>query len=222
MKNNKDNRQPVEPTTLSERLAYALKMLRVSQADLARKIGIKPQAIQYLCNSNAKKSGFTYEIAEALGISSAWLANGEGSIQLDDTPEIKLMKSQKGIPIIQWCDIEKWVNQNFDSTMDQKNEWILINSEGSNNCFAVRLQDKSMYPRFEQNTILIIDPERIPQNKDFVISRLNKTGEFIFRQYEVLDSDIRLSPMNTEIYKTIILKNNDVICGVMVEARWQL
>jgi SOS-response transcriptional repressor LexA len=223
MKNKHDNKNLGELANLSDRLSHALKTLQITQADLSRQINVKPQAIQYLCNSKAKKSGFTYEIADALGINSTWLATGEGSMISEDDPKTKLIQSQKRIPVIKWLDIGKWVDQGLRNTMQiHDNEWILISSETSDRCFALRLHDKSMFPRFDLNTILIIDPDRSPQHKNFVIVRINKTEEILFRQYEKINSVIRLNPMNTEIYKTITLKNEDIIHGVMVEARWQL
>lgn len=48
---NKNNK---EMLTLSARLVHAINTLGVTQAELARRIGVKPQAIHYLCSSSSK------------------------------------------------------------------------------------------------------------------------------------------------------------------------
>lgn len=54
----------------------------ISQSELARAVGIKPQSIQYLLDTNNAASGskHTASIAKELGVSTDWLANGQGSM----------------------------------------------------------------------------------------------------------------------------------------------
>ncbi|MDA3922734.1 MAG: hypothetical protein PF501_18960 [Salinisphaera sp.] len=63
--------------TFADRLKHALAYRDMSQAELARRVGLKAQAIQYLCKkgSGSRKS---YEIAQALRVSVDWLTTGKG------------------------------------------------------------------------------------------------------------------------------------------------
>ena len=63
--------------TFAKRLTYALKKRRVNQSELAAGIGVKPQAIQYLCKKGTKSTKTT-EICNFLKISADWLTTGEG------------------------------------------------------------------------------------------------------------------------------------------------
>ncbi|MCP4476269.1 MAG: hypothetical protein GY821_17265 [Gammaproteobacteria bacterium] len=47
---------------LSKRLTHALEILGISQAELARKIHVRRQSIQYLCSSGINRSKFSYDI----------------------------------------------------------------------------------------------------------------------------------------------------------------
>ena len=60
------------------RLLLVLQEQRVSQAELARRVGIKQQSIQKLCSNESARTGYVAEIAEALNICPFWLATGEG------------------------------------------------------------------------------------------------------------------------------------------------
>ena len=76
----------IELINLSSRLNYSLQLTGTKKADLARAIGVKPQVIQFLCSSETQSSRFTFEIATALGLSTRWLATGEGEMFLADDP----------------------------------------------------------------------------------------------------------------------------------------
>ncbi len=218
--NTESTNQNNKLATLSERLVYALKVLGITQAELARLIGIKPQAIHYLCSSRSKKSSFTYEIADALKINSVWLGCGDGPMQLEDDLDTQLISSQKRVPILDWKQINCWTNQDkeVNNTSVSINEWILTNSDVGENGFAFRLHDKSMHPRFDQDTIVIVNPEKTPQNKDFVITYMNEISDIVFRQYEFENNTTLLKPINMAMYKIIIKKKDDLILGGMVEA----
>lgn len=208
-------------TTLSSRLLFALNTLGVTQAELSRMIGIKPQAIHYLCNSKSTKSRFTYEIADALKINSLWLATGMGAMLLKEEADVELPESPRRVPILDWKQIETIALQGHQITNipNQADDWVITNSDVGQHGFAFRLPDMSMYPRFDHDTIVIINPSKKPKNKDFVLAYL-EMGGVIFRQYTCEDNQTLLNPINTAMYKIINTSMNDSIIGVMVEARW--
>lgn len=74
--------------TYAERLNWAMARHEppLGQSDLARLTGIKPQAVQYLCDPKraARGSKHTPQLAAALGVSPHWLATGKG--RHDDPP----------------------------------------------------------------------------------------------------------------------------------------
>lgn len=216
--------QSDELSNLSERLLHALRVLGVTQTELARRINVKQQAIQYLCSSKAKKSGFTYEIADALNISSIWLGSGVGSMIREEKVEVKLAQNQRCIPVLERSQIVIWMcnEKNVSNSLITVEEWMLINSDVGEKGYAIKLHDKSMYPRFEQNTVLIVNPEKSPQDGEFVLVKLDEMNEIVFRQYEISDNNIFLKPLNTAMYKGLKMTEKDKILGVLVEARWQV
>ncbi len=62
--------------TLGDRLVQVLDEQHVSQAELARRVGVKQQTIQKLCTNRSARSAYVAEIARALNISAYWLATG--------------------------------------------------------------------------------------------------------------------------------------------------
>lgn len=75
-------------TTLAERLASARKAKDLSQSDLARLIGVKPQTIQAIEAGRVDKPRNIVAIAKALGIEPGYLLTGDESavLSLDEVP----------------------------------------------------------------------------------------------------------------------------------------
>lgn len=70
-------------STFSERLRLAIEKSPYSQSELARRIGLKPQAIQYLADpkNNAKGSRHLHLIAKELSVNPEWLASGNAPMR---------------------------------------------------------------------------------------------------------------------------------------------
>lgn len=208
-----------ENKNLSERLRFALKILGVSQTELAKRINVKPQIIQYLCASNAEKSKFTFYIAEALKIDVSWLAIGKGTPPSHSKPG----KNERVIPILTFNQIKEWkVHQK--EFVPTNVDWLPISNDISIDSFAVVLNDKSMAPRFNLDTTIIIDPTisayKTQQNNRFVLAYLAAEDFLIFRQLDTDNNIETLVPINNSLYKTTVLNEKDIILGPCKEARW--
>lgn len=200
---------------LSTRLTRAMQRLNVNQSELARRLGIKPQTIQYLCCSGAKRSKFIFEIADALGINPTWLIAGEGSMLLDSKTDNALTT----VPLISWADILDWLNPQQLKKINRKH--INVMPGFSKKCYALILDDTSMSPRIEKGAVLVIDPELTPKENDFVVA----VGSFcqlpIIRRFEKRKEECALIPVNTQLFKEIKLSSQDKILGVLCQTFYQ-
>lgn len=66
----------------AQRLKRARAHAKISQPELARRVGIKQQSIQYLENPKRSATGsrYTGAIARELGVDATWLATGKGEM----------------------------------------------------------------------------------------------------------------------------------------------
>lgn len=212
----------MENETLSDRLKFALKILGVSQTDLAKQIRVKPQIIQYICSSGAEKSKFTFDIAEALNIDVLWLATGKGASPTFLTSE---KSNEKAIPILDFAQIKEW-KINLKSIELKTVPKTFITDEINKDSFAFILNDKSMAPKFELNTIVIIEPTsdifNIENNNKFILAYLAKEDFLVFRQLNLDNKTKTLIPINNSLYKSIQLCEKDMVLGICKEARWNL
>ncbi|MBC8946923.1 XRE family transcriptional regulator [Xenorhabdus indica] len=83
--------------TLSERLKVALEAAKMSQEQLAQRVGISQPAIAKLVSGKAKSSRKSLEIALALGVNPTWLVSGKGEIA-----------NPNSHPFEEWENIQRW------------------------------------------------------------------------------------------------------------------
>lgn len=65
--------------TLGSRLKAARTAAGLTQADVAKNIGVSPQAIQHLETGNSRSSRHLHRIARILGVTAEWLETGDDS-----------------------------------------------------------------------------------------------------------------------------------------------
>lgn len=98
--------------TYAGRLCWELKHAEMNQSQLAKLLGINPQAIQYLCNkeNNAKGSIYNYRMAFILGVSPIWLEAKIG----DPIPHEKLKAVENEL---------KTTKETLEKTLDVVKSW---------------------------------------------------------------------------------------------------
>ena len=67
--------------TLSQRLRYAREQAGLSQSALARRVGLRPQAIQLIEAGRVRQPRNLVHIAAVLKVNPLWLASGEGGVE---------------------------------------------------------------------------------------------------------------------------------------------
>lgn len=68
-------------STLGERVERARKESGKSQSELARQVGISPQAIQSIEAGNVRMTRYLLDIAEILDVRVQWLRRGDGPMR---------------------------------------------------------------------------------------------------------------------------------------------
>ena len=79
-------------TTLSERLTSLMNEKGISQAELARLIGIKQPSVFKILNGETRNPKKILEIATALGVNAHWLKTGEGERDADVVRVVNLQE----------------------------------------------------------------------------------------------------------------------------------
>ncbi|MFB6349450.1 XRE family transcriptional regulator [Moraxella sp. ZJ142] len=104
--------------TLADRLKFARKNAKISQAAVAKAVGISQPSYQALESGKSGKSAFLPQIANALKVNINWLATGQGEIKSPQQVVDELIESMpNGITHDQ---IEPWRQQTWVEVYDLK------------------------------------------------------------------------------------------------------
>lgn len=161
------------------------------------------------------------EIATKLNVNAQWLLSGIGhinpNVKIKDFP-IETSPNWTKVPILTWEDAGRWAKV-FKSLNQRKNiNWAWAETEIGCNSYALIVKDDSMLPRYEPESILIIDPDYKPYHKHIVIYLLDGEKEAICKQL-IIEGKNKYLIAHNQNYPGIHIGKNDKYCGSIRQAR---
>lgn len=219
-KENKENHVALEKSglmkTLAQRLKYSRERANLSQSELARRVGIKPQAIQFIESGKVYKPRNILEIAQQVGVDAVWLSTGEGDMNAHANIS-RGPKIQGHVPLISWDKAINWADD-FERgyvTIEADQTLIPTTAKTSKSAFALKVRGDAMEPEFAPEDVIVVDPAREPRHGSFVIARIGNNPEAALREMVVEGGRCFLKPLNQR-YHIDELTPQDKICGTVV------
>lgn len=204
--------------TLGSRIKDVLSEIHMTQAELARLVGVKQQTISYICSHSdgAESSRYTVRIAEILGVNPAWLQSGTGEkhdpvvrIQVNG---IELLVAR--VPLLDYEDVSGYL---AGETLHKARRELMTDAKTGGRSFAIEIHGESMEPLFREGDRVVIDPDLHPEPGDFVCAGVG--GLITFRKYRAKGVDrFELVPLNQD-WPTTDSTDGAEIIGVMTEHR---
>lgn len=203
---------------LGARIRRVLAEKNLSQAQLARLVGVKQQTISYICatDSPASTSRYATKIAQVLGVNPSWLQSGEGgqhdpSVRIE-VEGVELTVSQ--VPLVANKDVPALLS----GEASVKKAGLMTDANTGPRAFAVEIEGDSMRPLFRPGDRIVVDPDLKPEPGDFVVAQVQ--GVVTFRKYRAReDVEFELAPMNDDWPTTKSDGETVKVLGVMVEHR---
>lgn len=203
---------------LGTRIRQVLEEKGISQAQLARLVGVKQQTISYICgaDSPATASRYATKIAQALGVNPAWLQSGEGD-QHDPVVRIEMNgieMSVRQVPLLAGGEAAAFA----EGGEPKQGKTLMTDAEISTRAFAMEIEGESMAPAFRSGDRVVIDTKVMPEPGDFVAAKAQ--GLLTFRKYRARGNELfELVPLN-EDWPVLRSDTCDIkILGVMAEHR---
>ncbi len=193
----------------------------MNPTELAREVDLPTPTIHRLVTGKSTRPyrSSLEPIANFFSVSMEQLLGEEPLPETDNSPSPPA-KQRKilEIPLIKWKELKNYI-QDQESTELQ--ETIPVLNDLSPKCFAVLMNDSSMEPQFSKGSILILDPDKEPCDRSYVLVRLGDSKIFIFRQL-LIDGDNRfLKPLNPDLsaFNMRLIEDDDKMIAALVEAR---
>lgn len=229
-------------TELSDRIRWVMQNFNLSQAQLAKIAGVRQPSVNRWANGATTmiRTEAAMQICNRLPISLEWLVYGRGDAltqQQTQQPPAEpnnvepLRGHMKRIPILSYVQAgcpNGCEQIHARQAALENGDFIWVDAELPDECFALKVVGKSMQPDFLEGDILVIDPTIAPTPGDFVVaSRNGFSDEFetTFKKYKPRGYDehgnlyFELIPLNDDFPKYDSRVDELTITGVLVEHR---
>lgn len=203
---------------VTERLEETLREMRISKAELSRRlprVNSAQQVSNWFSRGSVPPEHF-FDICDAIGINLEWLIDGKGS-KFKEQPNVTLGPDNHGdIPLISWVQAGAWCETEDPYQMGQAEKWLPAPAKCGGNSFILRVRGASMEPEYRDGELIYVDPSREPKHNDDVVVRLNNSGEATFKRLQIDGDQKYLVALNKQYPNPIIpLDEEAVICGVV-------
>lgn len=190
----------------------------ITEAELSRRIDVPRATINRLVSGRTPdpRASTLETIADYFKISVDQLL-GKQPIFYSPSENISAPVGTK-LPIIDWSNIRNWKETIKELKTQHNNDWILVDSSIEKGLFAFKITGESMWPNLQDNSIVIIDPERKAKNKDFVVAHIKAMDDVVVRQL-IIEGKYNFLKASNPIFPIIQIEDSDDIIGVIVQTR---
>ncbi|TQC94705.1 helix-turn-helix domain-containing protein [Moraxellaceae bacterium AER2_44_116] len=212
---------------IGERVRELRKKHKMTQAEVARKIGVSsPTITQWENNQTSPKGDNLLRLSQVLSCSPDWLMSGKGHPN-DIHENVEAAPRLKGlVPVINEVQAGAWTDIKTGFDESEIHEWIPTLQANSRYAFALRVVGDSMANTSERRSlsegmIVVVDPEKQAKHRSIVVARLADSDKATVKEL-VIDGDRSyLRPFNSQ-YQIIPITEGMVIIGTVVSASLDL
>src|SRR3990167_1930130 len=201
-------------------LNHLLTQFAISEAELGRVINVPRATINRIASGKTPdpRASTLQAIAQYFNVTIDQLVGKQPLFSNNNAQSIALAAAHTSLPVIEWEKTVNWETTLQTIKPDNYFDWILADPNIEIGKFALRVKGDSMWPQFQENTILIIDTAREQKNRDFVIVYVKKNDEVLFRQLIIEGKTKYLKAIN-DIFPTIQFEARDKIIGTVIQTR---
>lgn len=207
-------------------ISQILKMLmfkkNINTTQLAREINVPQQTLHRIVSGSSPNPHLkTLEpLSEFFSVSIDQLTGKKPLLGEFASARIvtAMLASLQQIPLLECLNVEYYLK---DCNPTLIKDYIIVDGNVMDKAFAILMQDSSMEPYLQQGAILILDPIKIPKDRDFVLVNVCGYKSPVFRQLLMNGECSYLKPTNPDLatFPMRRLQETDKILGVLLEVR---
>ena len=173
--------------TLGDKILFALKRKKWTQAHLAEKVNIVPHYLNALIKGKKTNPSLDVieRIADALEVNLDYFMRGN--------VETVALHNSRQVPVISWVRAGSWEDPSDPYEPGVAEEWVSADTPDSQ-AFALKVTGKSMEPKFVEGDIIIVSPAIEPASGDYAVVKLS--GEVTFKRITIYLSRVVLTSLN--------------------------
>lgn len=185
-------------TEIAENIKKLMALEGISPADLSVTTGVERSTLHRILDGSTKNPS---------------IESIKSIIKHYSFDEVVLGVSASGIPIISWTESARY-SQNIDFSKHKK---IKTSITTSKNSFALVLEHR-LNSRFSEGTLLIVDPERKPKNRSYIIIKEGDSLSTSIKRYILDGNTVYLKPLDHTLPSKEYDPSKFKIIGVIVQS----
>ncbi len=199
------------PKNLPIIISELLKQEGITVAELSRRTGILDPVLRKICNGETSNPGINTlnPIAKQLKVTIGQLI-GDEPLCINNTGYSPA--KWQNVPLLSWDTISKFQK---DSNAVTPIELIQTNAHIGEHAFALKIEEDLEH--MLSGTIIIVDPNITPENKDFVVAQKKGQKDTSIKQAIVSDGEILFRSLIKELRLPPTKLKEFEIFGVIVQ-----
>jgi SOS-response transcriptional repressor LexA len=204
------------PLMKNERVLARRKDLKLTQADVAKAIGVSKVSVsQWEKGDTSPKGENLYALAKVLRCDVSWLLHGKSKPPLEPSNVTAGPELQGLYPVISWVQAGDWSAIHEISVADAMHYPCPVKC--SKKTFLLEVHGMSMSPTFSEGDLIFVDPEVQPISGKYVVARLDDQNEATFKQL-IIEGGHKYLKATNPAWPTPIqaINGNCTIVGVVI------
>tara|TARA_R110001606_G_scaffold92505_1_gene205696 strand:- start:790 stop:1440 length:651 start_codon:yes stop_codon:yes gene_type:complete len=212
--------------TIAERVKRKRTDLRLTQAELAKHVGISQQSLQKIEDGRTQNPRKLLNLAKALHCDAEWLLLGTASEVRENTSSYTNHKNPSQPlktnlrPIITTLQAAQWPNT---AELDiEKSNWLETPEPTSKAAFWLNVMGDSMMSpsgiSVPEGYLILVEPSLIAKSGDLIIAKIADSKDVTFKKLVIDAGRTYLTPLNPN-YRPIEVPNDLAVIGVVTQAR---
>lgn len=211
--------------TIAERVKQKRTDLRLTQAELAKRIGISQQSLQKIEDGRTQNPRKLLNLAKALQCDAEWLLLGAASEVRENTSSYTNSSSTLQPlethlrPVITTPQAAQWPNTELDK---EKFDWIETPASTSKSAFWLNVVGDSMMSpsglSVPEGYLILVEPSLTAKSGDLIIAKVVDSKDVTFKKLVIDAGRTYLTPLNPN-YRPIEVPSDLAIIGVVTQAR---
>ena len=222
-------------TNLADNIRERMYELKLTQKQLAEKVGISQVMVHKLLSGKVLSTGRVVDIARVLECDPYWLVHGEKDyykfLEPDDPIadmewDMSYSNNSIRIPLITWDQAASWDRIRKDFGADDAIEWKLTSPSVGKGAFALKVVDDIMssssksLTSIPEGAVVLVDPDaEVESGKIILVKR--ETSKPMLKKYIVDGPQKYLKPLNPD-YEVMKMDDNYQILGVAIKFEFDL
>ncbi|OGO91341.1 MAG: transcriptional regulator [Coxiella sp. RIFCSPHIGHO2_12_FULL_44_14] len=210
--------------SLSTNLKTLMGLAKINASELARRTGVAQPIIHRLStgqNLNPKLATVK-PISEYFMVTVSQLI-GEEALPSDKS-FYRVSSEHRGwnrVPLISWHDAVHWPNTQNQYQNAENALYISTDANVSKLAYGLKVRGCAMEPIFPEGTTIIVEPNRQPKDRDFVVVHFSADTESRLKQVIIDGSDYYLKSLNPDLneVKVVRMQPQDRFLGIMAQAK---